>query len=255
MRSTDSKVADLLPRVVGRPARRTDEKEEELWVKPVMRPAGDDPAGRKFAHSAVFVVLPVLILASTVSFAATNLVALDRYTFADDASGRSSLARRGSPLVVQLELNCVGIAERRFSPVILVLNGVFWAAVAMSIAGCLYGSLVWLIAGVNRRRRFTLGHLVALTVGVALGMGAWRFESDRSLERPDLSQTVKAFEQGRAAGPFIQPMARCCLPAAIYAYVGIGCFGAASVLYSLGIVRQFLPRRAGEDKPLLQQIF
>jgi hypothetical protein len=57
------------------------------------------------------------------------------------------------------------------------------------------------------------------------------------------------------AGPQVQPLFRYSLVAAAVAYLGVGCAGMCLVSGGLWVIRQFLPRRPGEDKSLLQQIF
>jgi hypothetical protein len=252
----DSKIADLLPRIVERAARRSDEKEEEPWVKPTTNaisgagtPAAWLPAGTSF------VLLGFVLFPAMLAFLTTGLMGRNGY-LVEGASNNQQIYCTGAPLVHTVQFQHLGTTGQ-FFPAALLINGLMWVAIAGAIWWSLHVGIPAAVAywGVGRRR-FTIGQLLAVSVGVAMAFSAWRWDMAANVPgQTTLAAVEKAYELGQPAGPAFQPLFRFSFLAAAYAYVGVGCAGLCLVSGGLWVVRQFLPRRPGEDKSLLQQIF
>lgn len=257
MHPPDSKIADLLPRIVERAARRSDEKEEEPWVKPQKNAGESDaaPPAEWLPAGASLVLLGFVFFPAMLAFVVTGVTGRDNY-LVEGAPNSQPLYCSGAPFVHTIHFAHLG-SQTQFFAGALLINGLMWAAVAGAIWWSLHAGTSTLLAyGGGGQRRFTIGQLLALSVGVAMAFSAWRWDMAANVPwQTTLAAVEKSYEQGEPAGPAIQPLFRFSFLAAAFAYLGVGCAGLCLVSGGLWVIRQFLPRRPGEDKSLLQQIF
>ncbi len=198
----------------------------------------------------------ILLLPGLLAFAATGLVATDDYSLID-ARQPVVLHCVGAPLVHTVHSSGLG-DDSQFFPGALLVNALVWIAVTAGIWWCLHLGIRALLAyRQSGKRKFTIGQMLAVSVGIAMALSAWRWDlaADAAPWQSTLKEAQTAFAQHQPAGPAVQPLMRFSVLAAGYAYLGVGCAGLCLVSGGLWIVRQFLPRRPGEDKSLLQQIF
>ena len=254
MHPPESKIAELLPRIVERAARRSDEKQEEPWVKAKNPSATDAPPVDGTSAEASFLFLALLIVPALISFLLTGV--LGRATYPVGGAGGKELYCIGAPLVHTIRIDHLGHSDQFFAGALLT-GGLMWIGIAVALWWSLHcGTAAFRAYLADRRHRFTIGQLLAISVGIAMFFSAWRWDVAANVPwHTTLAAVEKSIEAGQSAGPAIQPLFRFSFLAAGFAYLGVGAAGYCLASGGLWLVRQFIPRRPGEDKSLLQQIF
>lgn len=146
MHPPDPKIADLLPRIVERAARRSDEKEEEPWVK-LQKNAGESDAAPPAAWlpaGASLVLLGFVFFPAMLAFVVTGVTGRDNY-LVEGAPNSQPLYCSGAPLVHTVHFAHLGNQTQFFAGALLI-NGLMWVAVAGAIWWSLHAGTSTLLA-------------------------------------------------------------------------------------------------------------